>query len=167
MSALTLTNTMPYWMPVLMVGAMYRRIRGNLGVQPWRPVRAWIRLGFVALILLMMLLALIVMPAMRLGTGVGLLIGALLAALNLKHTHVAWTNGVKTYTPNPWIGGVLSALLVGRLFWRMGNGGLQTQPALSGLTFGIATTMLAYSTIYIAGLMLQIRRLPPQPEAST
>ena len=165
MTALTLTNTMPYWMPVLMLWAMYRRVRSNLGVQPWRPTRAWVRLGLTSTVLLMMLFVLVVMPDMRVGIGVGLLIGALLAMLNLKHTHVAWTNGVKTYTPNPWIGGALSALLVGRMLWRIGHG-IQDRPA-SGLTLGIAATMLAYSTIYVIGLMRQVKRLPPQSEATS
>ena len=152
----------PYVFPLLIVFAMYRRIRRNFGVQPWRPTRAWIRLVFLSLASMMLLVAGVLMPQTLPGIGIGLASGAVLGYFGLKHTHVALLGGQRTYTPNPWIGGALSALLVGRLAWRFtrhgGFGAAQAAP--SGVTFGIAMALITYSLVYIVGLMLQMKHLP-------
>ena len=38
--------------------------------------------------------------------------------ISLRHTHTEWADGNGWYTPNPWIGGALSAVLLGRLIAR-------------------------------------------------
>lgn len=162
----------PYVFPLLIAFAMYRRIRRNFGVQPWRPTRAWVRLVFLSLASLMLLVAGVLMPQTLPAIGIGLACGAVLGYFGLKHTHVAWIGDQRTYTPNPWIGGALSALLVGRMAWRFTqHGGFgATQATPSGVTFGIAMALITYSLIHIAGLMVQMKHLQapavPQPSAS-
>jgi hypothetical protein len=158
----------PYVFPLLVAFAMYRRIRRNFGVQPWRPTRAWFRLVFLSLVSLMLLVAGVLKPQTLPAIGIGLACGAVLGYFGLKHTHVALVGGQRTYTPNPWIGGALSALLVGRLAWRWTHGGIAAaQAAPSGVTFGIAMALITYSLIYIAGLMMQMKHLqaPAAPQS--
>lgn len=159
----------PYVFPLLIAFAMYRRIRRNFGVQPWRPTRAWIRLVFLSLAVLMLAIAGIAIPQTLPAIGIGLACGAVLGYFGLKHTHVALVGSQRTYTPNPWIGGALSALLVGRLAWRWTHGGIAAaQAAPSGVTFGIAMALITYSLIHIAGLMVQMKHLqaPATPQSS-
>ncbi|NNC25197.1 hypothetical protein HKX41_13750, partial [Salinisphaera sp. USBA-960] len=68
---------------------VYRRIRRNFGVQPWRPVRSGIRLGILALVAALLCVAGVAMPHLALGLGVGAALGVPLGLLALKHTHVA------------------------------------------------------------------------------
>lgn len=153
--------TAPYWVPALSMLMIYRRIRRNFGVQPWRPVRSGIRLGFLALIAAMLCALGAYQPQLALGLGVGAVLGALLGLLALKHTHVAVRDGQRTYTPNPWIGGALTALLVGRIAWRYTHEGFAAAQAPSALTMGMATVLIGYSLVYVIGLMVQMRKLAP------
>lgn len=75
-------------------------------------------------------------------------------------------NGLRFYTPNPWIGGVLSLLLVGRLAWRMGSGvftggTVQFGQNASPLTLAIAATLVGYYLFNGIGLALRMRALAP------
>jgi hypothetical protein len=154
--------------PVLFSGligwAYYRRIRTSFGRQPWRPVRVGIRLAMLALALAGLGMAAIYLPRMGLAVGAGLAIGALLALLALRHTRVEVAEGQRWYTPNPWIGGALSVLLLGRLAWRMGSGVFTGGAAAMGqnaspLTLGIGATLVAYYLVNGIGLVLRMRAL--------
>ncbi|WP_394540595.1 hypothetical protein PRJ39_08530 [Lysobacter enzymogenes] len=158
--------TAPYWVPALSMLMIYRRVRRNFGVQPWRPVRSGIRLGFLALVAAMLCVLGAFQPQLALGLGIGAALGAPLGLLALKHTHVAWRDGQRTYTPNPWIGGALTALLVGRIAWRYTHEGVATAQAPSALTLGMATVLIGYSLVYAIGLMVQMRRLAAQRDAA-
>lgn len=157
--------------PLLVTGlvglAYFRRIAGNFGRQPWRPVRAGIRLALLSLVLLALVFAALFVPGAGWAVGIGALAGATLAVFALKHVHAEMIEGKPCYTPNPWIGGALSLLLVGRLLWRMGSGGMA---ALAGggaamgqnaspLTLGIAATLVAFYVLNSAGLFVQFARL--------
>lgn len=159
--------TAPYWLPALSMLLIYRRIRRNFGVQPWRPVRSGIRLGILALVAALLCVAGVAMPHLALGLGVGAALGAPLGLLALKHTHVAWRDGRRTYTPNPWIGGALTALLLGRMAWRYTHEGFAATQAPSALTMGMAAVLIGYSLVYTIGLMVQMRRLASERAAET
>lgn len=165
MAAIAPVSITPYLFPLFIAFVMYRRIRRNFGVQFWRPTRVWIRVVLLALIALMLLVAGAFAPQTLPTMGIGLACGLVLAYFGLKHTHVHWTDGQRSYTPNPWFGGILTALLLVRLAWRMTSGGglagARTPP--NGVTFGIATALIAYSLVYVIGLMLQMKRLQPPP----
>jgi hypothetical protein len=167
MPASALTTTMPYWLPALFAWVMYRRIRRNFGMQRWRPVRAGIRLTLLALIALGLIVISFLHLQTLIATGIGVVLGIALGLLGLKHTHVGWQDGQRSYTPNPWIGSVLSAILLGRLAWRWTHGGLMaTQQSPSGLTLGLAAVLISYSLVYISGLMLQMRRIEMSAQGS-
>jgi hypothetical protein len=158
----------PSLSPVLLTTALgfayYRRIRSNFGRQPWRPTRTAVRMALLSLLLVSLLFAAWFVPQAGLAVSAGLAVGALLGWLALRHTQVEIANGLRYYTPNPWIGGALSLLLVGRLAWRMGSGVFSGGAAQFGqnaspLTLGIATTLVAYYLVNGIGLALRMRAL--------
>jgi hypothetical protein len=162
----------PALTPVLFSGligwAYYRRIRGSFGRQPWRPVRVGLRLAFLTLALFGLAMAARFLPHVAFAVGAGLAVGGLLGLLALQHTQVALVDGQRCYTPNPWIGGALSLLLLARLGWRLGSGALAGGAAQMGqnaspLTLGIAATLVAYYLVNGVGLLLRMRRLVATP----
>jgi len=149
----------------------YRRIRRSFGRQPWQPRRTIARLVLVCLVALALASAAIFMPHTSLGITVGAVAGAALGVLSLQHTHAQVIADKRYYTPNPWIGGGLSLLLLGRLAWRWNQGMFSSGPGqaeqqASPLTMGIAATLIAYSLVYSSGLLLRMRALAiPNMEA--
>jgi hypothetical protein len=150
----------------------YRRIRRSFGRQSWQPGRTIARLVLVSLVAVALGFAAVFLPHTGLAIGIGALIGAVLGGFGLKHTHAQVIDGQRYYTPNPWIGGALSVLLLGRLAWRWSQGafiggGAQTAQQASPLTMGIAATLIAYSLVYSIGLLMRMRRLAPAPSSSS
>lgn len=154
----------------LMAFAVYRRVRGSFGRQPIRTRRMTARVAiFAVLIGLMMLSGL---QDIRLAEGAlgGVLAGGALAALlGLRLTRFELGgDGADCYVPNPWMGGALTALLVGRLAWRflmlapaMAGAAAATQgpgPGNSPLTMAIVGLTVGYYLVYYAGILLHHRR---------
>ncbi len=159
---------MPALTPYLAVAGIgwlyYRRIRRSFGRQAWQPRRTIARLVLVTLVALALLSAAVFLPHVGLGIGIGAAAGAALGMLALKHTHAQVIEGQRYYTPNPWIGGGLTLLLLGRLAWRwsrgtFASGSAQAAQQASPLTMGIAATLIAYSLVYNIGLVLRMRQL--------
>ncbi|MET0331005.1 MAG: DUF1453 domain-containing protein [Dyella sp.] len=103
----------------------------------------------------------------------GVLAGAALGLLGLKLSRFERDPVLgDCYVPNPWIGGLLSALLLGRLAWRFaqllsssggeapGQGAMAHAPALgnSPLTLLVFGLMVGYYIVYFAGLLVHHRR---------
>jgi hypothetical protein len=111
--------------------------------------------------------AAVFLPHVGVGIGIGAAVGGALGVFALTHTHAQVTDGQRFYTPNPWIGGGLSLLLLGRLAWRWsqgaltGGGSAQFAQQASPLTLSIAATLIAYSLVYTSGLLLRMRKLAP------
>ncbi|MGH8026377.1 MAG: hypothetical protein ACREO0_06575 [Pseudoxanthomonas sp.] len=144
----------------------YRRIRRSFGRQLWQPKRTIARLVLVSLVAASLVCAAVFLPHVGTGIAIGAVLGAVLGVFGLKHTHAQATDGQRYYTPNPWIGGGLSLLLLGRLAWRWSQGALsggaaQAGQQLSPLTLGIAATLIAYSLVYTSGLLWRMRKLAP------
>jgi hypothetical protein len=142
----------------------YRRIRSNFGRQPWRPLRLSIRLGILGLLACALVFAAFVIPRATPGIGIGMLAGVLLGWQASRHTHAEIKDGARYYTPNPWIGGALSLLLIGRLVWRMGSGVFTAGAAQMGqnaspLTLAIFATLVAYYITNGTALMLRMKSL--------
>src|SRR5690606_6863096 len=125
------------------------------------PRRTRFRLALVSLALLGLLAAAAFVPDARLPIPGGLLVGAALGWLGLRHTHAEWRNGVRTYIPNPWIGGLLTLVLAGRLAWRYAHGGGMQGGFGQGsaLTLSIAAVLVAYALYYGIGLVVRMRAL--------
>jgi hypothetical protein len=172
-------NAIPLIVAPLMVFAVYRRVRGSFGPQLIRPRRLTTRIAlFSAIVGLMMLSGL---QDIRLAEGAlgGAVLGASLAILvGLRLTRFETAaDGADYFVPNPWIGGVLTALLLGRMAWRF----LALAPALatgaaasaqgpapgnSPLTMLVVGLTVGYYLAYSAGVLLHHRQLKRQLQAA-
>jgi len=154
--------------PVVMAAAVglvyYRRIRQQFGRQPYQHKRALARTIFLSLVLCGLLVAAVALPQVGLAIVGGLAAGALLGVAASRYTGIEASDGARWYTPNPWIGGTLSLLLVARLAWRWGQGVL-TQGAehlaanASPLTMGLMATVVAFYVVNGASLAWRMREL--------
>lgn len=160
-------------MPLLFVAGIgwiyYRRIRRHFGRQPYQHKRALLRTGMLAVVLCGLLVAAIALPNVGLAIVIGLLLGGVLGVAALRLTSIEVIDGARCYTPNPWIGGALSLLLVGRLAWRWGQGafsqgGAQVAQNMSPLTLGILSVLVAFYVVNGAGLAWRMRELAPAVE---
>ncbi len=162
--------------PVLLMAGIgwiyYRRIRRQFGRQQWRPgAGRWVRMILLALLLVGVCVAASTIANAWLPVAAGIAIGALLGWLALRHTHIETVDGTRWYTPNPWIGGALSLLLVGRLAWRWSQWGFMTGGSAaamqqgSTLTLAFVSTLLAYYLVQGIGLAWRMQQLTTRPLA--
>ena len=108
----------PVVMAPLIVFGIYRRVRRNFGPQPIRPKRTWTRVGIFVVLTAMIGLGSLRSAPLAEGLAGGLFAGAVLGLLGLKLTHFDISGQDDFYTPNPWLGLGLTALLLGRLIYR-------------------------------------------------
>ena len=145
----------------------YRRIRRQFGRQPWKPgARYWLRVALLSLLLAGLLIAGATIAGGALAVSGGLAAGIVLGALSLHHTRIEHIDGARWYTPNPWIGGALSLVLLGRLAWRWQGGafaavggGAHAAQDPSALTLGIVAALLAFYLVNGTGLAWRMRDL--------
>jgi len=153
----------------LMAFVVWRRVRSSFGRQPIRRKRMTVRIVFFAV--LAGLLALGGLHNIRLLEGLcsGIVAGAALGMVGLHLTRFERdAAGNDLYIPNAWIGGLITALLLGRLAWRFLVVMPQLQdPAMahsgptmgnSPLTLAIFGLMIGYYVCYFAGLLVHHRR---------
>lgn len=158
-------------MAVLILFALYRRFRGVFGRQPLRPAKLKTRIAILAVVAVVFGLRALHSPAM-LGAGVaGLLAGAALATWGLRLARFDRMPGGIFYTPNAWLGGVLAAVLVGRLVYRfvflypsLQTAHAETGSAFAGytsspLTFGLFALVIGYYLVFCAGLIARANAL--------
>ena len=127
----------------------------------------WVNLGVAVTVLVAAMLGLAVAfePHVAAGMAVGALAGIALGWFGLKHTRFDAREGRRGYTPNPWIGGALSLLLVARLAWRWQDGAFSQGMApgasnASPLTLGLAAALVCYGLTHAIGLLLRMRYKP-------
>lgn len=163
-------STLPFILAPLMAFAVYRRVRGSFGRQPIRTKRMSVRVVIFALLACAMLTS--GLQDIRLGQGAlgGLVLGGVLAMVGLRLTRFDSTpGGGDFYIPNPWIGGALTALLVGRLAWRflvlapVFQGGAPAvahtpAPGNSPLTMLVVGLTVGYYMAYYTGILVHHRR---------
>ncbi|TKR29560.1 hypothetical protein FCE95_15620 [Luteimonas gilva] len=164
MAAPALPALMPYLATAGIGWIYYRRIRRSFGRQTWQPKRTMFRTGMLALVAVALVAAAVFLPRVGWGIAAGALGGAVLGGFALRHTHAEMVEGRGYYTPNPWIGGALSVLLLGRLAWRWSQGAFaggaaQTAQQASPLTMAFAAALIAYFLVNNIGLMLRMREL--------
>src|SRR6185312_2340750 len=156
--------TIPILVGGIFAWSIYRRIRRNIGRQPLRPVRSAVSVVIFCIISFFIIgtghgMAL-------LGSfGGGLLLGAILGFAGLRLTKFETTDEGHFYTPNTYIGGALSVLLIGRMLYRYwqaehtsaGNLAMMHSPLtyfIIGLTFG-------YYIIFYIGLFIHTHDKKP------
>jgi len=164
MAVQTLSPLMPYLTAAGMGLLYYRRMRRQFGRQPWQPRRTIFRVVLLSVVTIMLAWLALVLPHVAAGMALGAVAGIALGLLALRHTHVEMHEGRASYVPNPWIGGVLGVVLVGRLAWRWSQGafsagmGASAQQA-SPLTLAIAAALVSYSLTQGIGLIARVRAL--------
>lgn len=164
MAAYPMTMLTPYLTAAGVAWLYYRRVRRHFGYQPWQPRRTWARVALLVLVGAMLLVLGWVAPRVAPGLAGGLLAGVALGLFGLRHTRIELRDGRPGYTPNPWIGGALSLLLLGRLAWRWSQGAFadgmrQGTAQASPLTLAIAAALVAYSLTQGIGLLWRMRQL--------
>lgn len=161
----------------LLAWMIWRRISRQFGRQPIQRKRTIFRIAMLALLVCMLLLAGLRHIELAEGLLGGLLVGGAIGLLGLRLTRFL-VDPVKgdCYVPNPWIGGLLTLLVLGRLLWRlMAMWHLQTSlvagsppgaypgdpmagVASSPLTMLVLGVYVGYYLAYYTGLLIHHRR---------
>jgi hypothetical protein len=148
---------------------IYRRVRSNFGRQPIQPRRMLVRvILFAAIGSLLMWMAVHSVALFATATA-GIALGGGLAALGLRLTQWHTDETGTHYTPNAYLGIAITALLLGRITYRLvsmsstmgavaptGDGFLATYQQ-SPLTLGIVTLTIGYYLVYFTGLLIVAR----------
>jgi hypothetical protein len=165
--------SMPLVLIPVIVFAVWRRVRRQFGPQPIQRKRMMTRIVIFAVIA--GLISIAAMHDFRLlgGLAGGMVAGAVLGLIGLRLSRFE-VHPVKgdCYVPNPYMGAVVTALLLGRLVWRfamlspqMGDPTGATPPIhgpdlgqspLTMLTFGL---VVGYYVCYYAGLLVHHQRI--------
>jgi hypothetical protein len=159
----------------LILFALYRRFRRLFGRQPLQPARLKARVVILSVVSLLLAVRGLQSANLALAGFGGAAAGAALAYLGLRLTRFdATPNGI-FYTPNRYIGAILSALLLSRLAYRFGvlYPAMQAAHASSGdpfagyrgsaLTVALFGVVIAYYIAYYAGLLIRSAELRPVP----
>jgi hypothetical protein len=159
----------------LLAWAVWRRVSRQFGRQPIRRKRMIMRV--VVFCVIGAALALSGFHRIELAEGLagGILIGGALGALGLRLTRFE-VDPLKgdCYVPNPWIGALLTVLLLGRLGWRLlvllpqmqhapaTTAGATGMPPMgytsSPLTMLVIGLLVGYYIVYFSGLLIHHRR---------
>ena len=163
---MTNAQLIPAILAPLIVWRIYRRLRTNIGRQPYRLRRIVIVLTAFSLVLAMILVGSLAHSELVLGLGGGLATGVVLGFLGLKFTQFDFSPSGGSYTPNPYLGIGVSLLLISRIVYRFtvlysigGSPGAADQARLGQspltlLLFGLTT---GYYLSYYSGLLLRFR----------
>ena len=155
---------------------IWRRISRQFGRQPIRRKRMIFRIAVFSFLGCMLALSGLHKLALAEGLLAGVLLGGAIGLLGLRLTRFE-VDPVKgdCYVPNPWIGALLTALLLGRLAWRFlvawpqmqhaaaaaQTGGYPMHPlgyASSPLTMLVIGLLVGYYIAYFSGLLIHHRR---------
>jgi hypothetical protein len=173
-------------LPVLAL-IVWRRVSRSFGRQPIRRKRMTARIVIFAFIGGLLALGGFHHLALAEGLFGGVLIGGAIGLVGLQLTRfeVDPAKG-DCYVPNPWIGALLTVLLLGRLAWRLmvvwpqmqhasalaaaPGAGTSMQPmgyASSPLTMLVIGLLVGYYIVYYSGVLVHHRRfLRSQPAAA-
>mgnify|MGYP001547027143 CR=1 FL=1 len=155
---------------------IWRRVSRQFGRQPIRRKRMIFRIAVFSFLGCMLALSGLHKLALAEGLLAGVLLGGAIGLLGLRLTRFE-VDPVKgdCYVPNPWIGALLTALLLGRLAWRFlvvwpqmqhvaaaaQTGGYPMHPlgyASSPLTMLVIGLLIGYYIAYFSGLLIHHRR---------
>jgi len=161
---------------------VWRRVSRQFGRQPIRRGRMIFRVAVFAFIGGLLALSGFHHVALAEGLFGGVLIGAALGlfGLHLTRFEVDPRKG-DCYVPNPWIGGLLTVLLLGRLAWRFMVLWPQMQQASAGaayagssmgyaaspLTMLVIGLLVGYYIVYFSGLLIHHRRFQLAHQATS
>lgn len=169
----------PYLIAVMVVLAVYRRLRRSFGQQPVRPVRMRIRMGILVAVGIS-LLPLALKSMQFLGAEIaGLVAGIALALWGASRTRYRSEGNQLYYVPHTYTGIVVSLLFIGRLAYRLAQAYLwnaapvsgtdaatsMTGPAMnmkSPLTAGLVFVLIGYYVVYYGVVLWKARHISPE-----
>ena len=164
MTAIAPTTLSPLLLTAAIGFAYVRRIRRSFGRQPYHPKRTHARIALLALVGAFLVFAAMTLPVANVALAIvaGFVVGATLGGFAVRHMRIEVADGARWYTPNPWIGGALSLLLVARLAWRWQQGAFTPGGAVatqqgSPLTLAFAAALVAFYLVNAAGLAWWMR----------
>lgn len=169
------TVLVPALLSSLVVWRVYRRVRKNIGRQPFQPRRLLLRIGIFGLLTVLLAGLSWEHPLVVLGLAGGLLPGLALALVGLRLTRFEATTEGRFFTPNLYVGLALSLLMIGRLVYRLtllyGVSHATKPPTTaqfmqSPLTMFIFGLVTGYYITYCLGVLVQCRKLNPTPAQS-
>jgi hypothetical protein len=165
---MTSPNFVPVAVGALIAWRIFARMRRNIGRQPLQPKRMVTRIVIYGVLTLLLAAFSVLYPRVLLGLGGGLALGVPLALVGLKLTKFETTPQGRFYTPNPYIGTALTALLAARLVYRLialsnlSQNPTQPPPVMqSSLTFCAFGILAGYYIAYYIGILVRSRTLPP------
>ena len=166
---------------------VWRRVSRSFGSQPIRRKRMIARVVLFSIIGAVLALTGFHHLALAEGLFGGVLVGGAIGLFGLQLTRFE-VHPVKgdCYVPNPWIGALLTVLLLGRLAWRLivvwpqmqhmealtatHGTGMQMQPmgyAANPLTMLVIGLLVGYYIVYYSGVLVHHRRfLQAHPAAA-
>ncbi|RCS29369.1 DUF1453 domain-containing protein [Rhodanobacter denitrificans] len=165
----------------LLAWMVWRRVSRQFGRQPIRRKRMIFRIVMFAVLGGVLALSGFHHLALAEGLAGGVLLGGALGLLGLRLTRfeVDPAKG-DCYVPNPWIGALLTALLLGRLAWRMLVAWPQMQQvsaapgvmpptayAASPLTMLVIGLLVGYYIAYFSGLLVHHSRFQRMQQSGT
>jgi hypothetical protein len=147
---------------------IYARVRRNIGRQPLQPKRVIVRVILLAVVTCgLAVFCTMMSPRLLIGLSGGVVLGALLALAGLSLTQFETTAEGRFYTPNPYIGGGLSVLFVGRLVYRLfvlsansNNPGAAPGLLQSPLSLCVFGLLAGYYIAYFIGLLARTPAVP-------
>ena len=151
---------------------LYRRVRSHIGRQAFSPRRAWVRMVLLSIICLLFLGRHVSDPVWAAAAAAGATLGIGLGLYALRHTQFEITASGSFYTPNLYIGLGVTALLLGRIAFRVlalqglrEGGGAPMGAMQSPGTLGVYFILAGYYVSYYAGLLKRNRPEPVTPES--
>lgn len=177
------SQIVPFLIALLVVFAIYRRLRRSFGQQPLRPVRMQVRI-----VLLLVIGCLLLPPALRSAAFIsavltGIAAGVALALWGAARTRFLRVSGQLYYVPHTYTGIAVSLLFLGRLVYRLiqvygtmhdthaaaadsANQGFSAAGMLqSPLTLGLYFVLMGYYVCYYSLVLWKSKRVAAE-EAS-
>jgi len=161
----------PYFAAVIVVWALYRRMRRSFGRQRVRDTMMWIRVGIFTLITALVVFSIARNIDVLSALLAGIVCGAALGYIGLRYTKFEITPQGRFYTPHAYIGLVVTALFVGRVLYRfLGTYNGTMPPASAGqdlaatyqhspFTLAVLGALVGYYVLYYLGVLVRTR--PP------
>jgi hypothetical protein len=161
----------PLLMGAFVIWAIYRRMRRTFGRQKVSEKRMWVRIGIFSFIGGIYLIASLRHTPLLGALLGGLVCGAALGYLGLRHTQFEVTPEGDFYTPHTYIGLTVTALFLGRILYRfmaLNVGAQNAAPAdqnpfagyqSSPLTTAIFGVLVGYYLLYYLGVLRKTKDL--------
>jgi len=146
---------------LLFAWRLYARVRRMVGRQRLSRVRPWLSVTVFPLLIVLFLLTSLSRPLNTAGLFGGAVVGGALGLYGLRLTRFERTPDGLFYTPNAHLGVALSALLVGRIVYRLARlyfatSSFETLPTgivRNPITLVLFGTLAGYYASYAAGLL--------------